>query len=133
MDASLLTSLFGADGRWCGPCTVIVNADAHVQTIGSDAIVQGGVKAFSPRLITGRIPADNVAMMPGQRVLVLYRRVVQRQGSAEDRVQTTVHVIDTANVAAVEFDGVESLAKLGLKVPEREVPSRCEPNYTTTR
>ncbi len=101
MDASLLANLFGVEGHWSGPCTIVVNADAYVQTIGADAIVQGGVKAYSPRLITGRIPADNAVLLPGQRAIVLYKRTVQRQGSAEDRVQTTVQVIDTDQVVSV--------------------------------
>jgi hypothetical protein len=133
MDASLLANMFGVEGHWSGPCTVVVNGDAHVQVIGSDAIVQGGVKAYSPRLITGRIPADNVLMLPGQRALVLYKRTVHRTGNAEDRVQTTVQVVDTDQVIAVEFDSPDALKKLGLPVPERENPSRCEPNYTATR
>jgi hypothetical protein len=133
MDASLLASLFGADGRWSGPVTVIVNADANVQSIGVDSIIQGGVKAFAPRLITGRIPADNAMLLPGNSAIVLVKRTVQRQGNAEDRIQHTVQVIDIAHVAAVEFDTLDALAKLGLPVPEREFPSRCEPNYTARR
>jgi len=133
MDASLLANMFGVEGRWCGPCTIVVNADAHVHTIGTDAIVAGGVKAYSPRLITGRIPADNVMMLPGQRALVLHKRTVHRTGNAEDRIQTTVQVVDTDHVVAVEFENLDALKKLGLPVPERESPSRCEPNYTATR
>jgi hypothetical protein len=133
MDASLLASLFGVEGRWSGPCTVIVAADAHVNAIGADSIIQGGVKAYSPRLITGRIPADHVLMLPGNHALVLTKRTVQRQGSAEDRVQNTVQVVDVSHVVAVEFDNLEALAKLGLSTPERESPSRCEPNYTAHR
>ncbi len=133
MDASLLANMFGVEGRWSGPCTIVVQGEAHVQPIGADAIVQGGVKAYSPRLITGRIPADHVLMLPGQRALVLHKRTVQRQGSAEDRVQTTVQVVDTDHVIAVEFDSLEALKKLGLPAPERENPNRCEPNYTATK
>ena len=35
MDAGLLTKLFGSD--WSGPCTVIIDADASIQTAGSDS------------------------------------------------------------------------------------------------
>lgn len=133
MDASLLASLFGAEGRWSGPCTVVVAADAHIQAIGVDSIIQGGVKAYSPRLITGRIPADNAMLLPGNRALVLTKRTVHRQGSAEDRIQNTVQVIDTEQIVAIEFDNLDALTRLGLKAPEREFPSRCEPNYTAHR
>src|SRR5262249_24230333 len=133
MDANLLATLFGVEGRGSGPCRIIVNAEAHVHTIGSDAIVQGGIKAYSPRLITGRVPADNVMMLPGQRALVLYKRTVHRTGNAEDRIQTTVQVVDTDHVVAVDFETLDALKNLGLPVPDRESPSRCEPNYTATR
>src|SRR5438309_2088297 len=62
MNVKLLGKLFGIDGRWSGPCTVIVDADADVQSISNDSIVQGGMKSFAPRLITGRVTADAVRL-----------------------------------------------------------------------
>jgi hypothetical protein len=117
MDLELLTQLFGSRGRWSGPCTIIVRADAHVQTIGNDAIVQGGVKSYSPRLITGRIPADHVMLLPDRSALLLIRRNVQRQATGEDQVQFTLQVVNTAHVVAVEFDRLDALAQLGVAAP----------------
>lgn len=117
MDASLLASLFGADGRWSGPCTVILDADANIQSIGNDAIVQGGVKAFSPRLITGRIAADHVMLLPDQRALLLVKRLVVRQSTGEDQVNHTLQIVDVNHVAAVEFDRLDMLTRLGVSVP----------------
>ncbi|MCX7701013.1 MAG: hypothetical protein N2039_09060 [Gemmataceae bacterium] len=117
MDVELLTQLFGTKGRWSGPCTVIIRADAHVQTIGNDAIVQGGVKTYSPRLITGRVPADHVMLLPDRSALLLIKRNIQRQATGEDQVQYTLQVVNTAHVAAVEFDRLDALQQLGVAAP----------------
>jgi hypothetical protein len=116
MDASVLTALFGSESKWSGPCTVIVDAEASIQVTGADAIVSGGVKAFSPRLITGRLPADQAQFLANHQSLVIVKRNVTRQGGA-DQVTHTLHVIDIRHVAAIEFDHLEALGKLGVTAP----------------
>jgi hypothetical protein len=117
MDASLLAMLFGSEPRWSGPCTIIVNADANIQAIGADAIVQGGVKSFSPRLITGRLQADNSLYLPKQQAIVLTRKSVVRAGGNADQVTHTLHIVDVGHVVAIEFDQLEPLTKLGIAAP----------------
>ncbi len=116
MDSSLLTMLFGSEPRWSGPCTVIVDANASVQSIGADAIVQGGVKAFAPRLITGRLQADQALYLPKQQAIVLARKTVTRAGGA-DQVAHTLQVVNIQHLVAIEFDQLEPLAKLGIAAP----------------
>ena len=84
---------------------------------GARAIVQGGVKAYSPRLITGRVQADQALLLPNHNALVLMKRTVHRQGTSEDSVQNMLQIVDVGHVAAVEFDRVDVLAKLGLSAP----------------
>jgi len=117
MDANLLATLFGTDGQWTGPCTVILDAPANVQSIGGDAIVQGGMKAFSPRLITGRIPADHAMLLPDRRAMLLVKRTIIRQSTGEDQVNHTLQAIDIGHIAAVEFDRLDALGRLGVKAP----------------
>ena len=116
MDASLLAMLFGSEPRWSGPCTVIVDANANVLPIGADAIVQGGVKAFAPRLITGRLQADAALFLPKQQALVLTRKTVSRSGGA-DQITHTLHVVDIHHLVALEFDQLDPLTKLGIAAP----------------
>ena len=117
MDASLLGQLFGTDGQWSGPCTVILDAAAHVQTTGTDSIVQGGLKSFSPRLITGRVPADRVRCLPKVSALVLVQRHVIPQHTGDDLIRHSVFVVDSTHVVAVEFDRSDVLARLGIEEP----------------
>jgi hypothetical protein len=118
MDVSLLAMLFGPDGRWSGPCTVILDADANVEATGSDAIVQGGIKSYAPRLITGRIVADNVRLMPDCSALVLIHRQLIKKSTGDDLVKHTLLVVDVSHVAAIEFDNLEVLAALGVQPPK---------------
>ncbi len=118
MDASLLAMLFGTDGRWSGPCVVILDAEANVQTTGSDAIVQGGVKVFAPRLITGRIPATHVRLLPDLSALLVVQRYVVHQNTDADLIRHTLLVVDIGHVAGVEFDNLDVLATLGVQPPK---------------
>ncbi|MFL5340138.1 MAG: hypothetical protein ACJ8F7_08295 [Gemmataceae bacterium] len=117
MNVKLLGKLFGTDGRWSGPCTVIVDADADVQSISNDSIVQGGMKSFAPRLITGRVVADAVRLLPEEGALLLVRTTVIRQSTGEDIVKQSLQVVDVPHVAAVEFAGLTALANLGVPPP----------------
>ncbi len=118
MDASLLAMLFGTDGRWAGPCTVILDADANVEATGSDAIVQGGIKSYAPRLITGRVAADNVRLLPDNSALMLVHRHLIKKNTGDDLVKHTLLVVDASHVAAIEFDNMEVLAALGVQPPK---------------
>ncbi|HEV3145892.1 MAG TPA: hypothetical protein VGZ47_18550 [Gemmataceae bacterium] len=120
MNAGLLSSLFGSGGRWSGPCTLIVSADASAEAIGSDSIVQGGQKFYAPRLITGRIVADAVRLLPEQTALIAVRRHVIRQSAGDDRSEFTMIVVNTDDVVAVEFRDLRSLSALGIQPPSLE-------------
>ena len=118
MNANLLGKLFGTDGRWSGPCVVILDADADVHAVGNDSIVQGGLKSFAPRLITGRLVADAVRLMPDAEALLLVQKTVIRQQTGEDILKQALLVVDTNHVAAVEFAGLGALSTLGISPPK---------------
>ena len=118
MNPNLLAKLFGADGRWCGPCRVILDANADVQSISNDSFVQGGLKNFAPRRITGRVAADAVRLLPDQQALLLVQTTVIRQGTGEDIVKRSMLVVDTGHVAAIEFPDLGSLSALGIDPPK---------------
>ena len=118
MNAALLAKLLGTDDRWNGPCTVILDADAHVQSTGSDSIVSGGLKSFAPRLITGRVPADAVRLLADQTALLLVQTQTIRQSTGDDIVRQTLLVVDAAHVAAIEFADLAALARLGVQPPK---------------
>lgn len=118
MDTSLLAMLFGTDGRWSGPCVIILDAEANVQTTGNDAIVQGGVKTFAPRLITGRIPATHVRLLPDMSALVVIQRYVVQKNSDADLIRHNLLIVDAGHIAGVEFDNLDVLATLGVQPPK---------------
>jgi len=118
MNAQLLTKLFGADGRWNGACTVIINADANVAPIGNDAIVTGGLKSFAPRLITGRIQADAVKFAAELSSLLLIQKTVIRQQTGDDLIKQTLSIVDVDHVAAIEFAELGALDRMGIAPPK---------------
>jgi len=118
MNTRLLAKLFGPEGAWSGPCTVIVDADVSVQSIGSDSIVQGGLKSYSPRLITGRLAADAARLLPEEKAIVVVQKQVIRKNADTDVVQHKMLVVNVDHVAAVEFDGLRALETLGLPAPK---------------
>jgi len=123
MQARVLAKLFGHHKQWHGACTVVLNADASIQTSGTDSIVNAGTKVYAPRLISGRVTADAVCLLPEELVLVLVQHTRIRQATGEDHFQQTVMVVDAAHVAAVEFLEGAPLAALGLPDPPPQVPS----------
>ena len=118
MNAALLSKLFGTDGRWSSACTVVLDADANIQITGTDAIVQGGLKSFAPRLITGRVPVDAARYMPDQSALLLIQRQVIRQTTGDDIVRQTLLIVDIGHVAAIEFADLRALELLGVPPPK---------------
>lgn len=117
MNGQLLTKLFGTSGKWSGACTIILNADANVQTLSNDSIIQGGLKSFAPRLITGRVVADTVRLLPEDTALLAVQKTVIRQQTGDDLVRHTLVVIDTEHVAAIEFPDLASLKQLEIAPP----------------
>lgn len=119
MKSGTLNKLFGNEKQWHGPCIVVVDAEAAIQSSGTDAIVNAGVKMFAPRLISGRIDADAACYLPDDHAMVVVQKCRIRQATGEDQVQQTVLVIDVDHVAAIEFAHAKSLADLGLTDPPK--------------
>jgi hypothetical protein len=119
MHVKLLSKYFGADRQWRGPCVVVLTADATIQSTGSDSIMQGGTKAYSPRLISGRVAGDSVCLLADDNALLLVQTQRIRQATGEDLTQRTLVVVDLEHVAAVEFPDVEPLAAFGVSPPGR--------------
>lgn len=117
MHAGVLQRYFGSDRQWRGPCVVVLDADATIQTPGSDSILQSGVKAFAPRLISGRVAADTVCLWADEAVLLLVQTLRLRQATGEDQHQQTLTVVDLAHVAAIEFTGPDALRAFGVPEP----------------
>ena len=117
MHAELLTKLFGANQEWHGPCTVILDAEASVQTAGADSIQSGGAKLYAPRSVSGRIAADAACLLPEAKALVIVQQQRIRQSTGEEVVKATVGILDPARIVAVEFAGTDHLATLGLPMP----------------
>ena len=117
MHAGLLAKLFGTDRRWRGPCTVVVDADASIQTTGVDSIVQSGVKVFAPRLISGRLNADAACLLADESALILVQAHRIRQATGEDLHQQTVILVDLDHIAAIEFPDATGLRGLNLEPP----------------
>jgi len=117
MQPALLQKMFGNDRRWRGPCTVVVDADASIQTTGVDSIVQSGVKVYAPRLISGRVAADAACLLTEGNALILVQTLRIRQATGEDQHQQTLVVVDLDHVAAVEFPDASSLSGLGIEPP----------------
>jgi hypothetical protein len=126
MDAGLLRKIFGQGQQWQGPCTIILSAEASVQTIGSDSIVGSGAKVYAQRLVSGRILADHVCLLQDGSTLVIVQQQKIRQATGEDVLKQTLFVTDAAHVAALEFADVGALTTLGLCTPPGK-PSGSHP------
>jgi hypothetical protein len=117
MNILLLQTLFGHEQQWQGPCTVILDAAAAVQTTGSDSVVGGGAKIYAPRATSGRVNADAVCLLDdSSAVLMLIQQKVQLP-TGESALKQLLTVADPAWVVAVEFEGSVPLAALGLTAP----------------
>jgi hypothetical protein len=116
MNTALLQKLFGTDSRWQGPCTLILDAGAAVQTLGADSMGPSAVKNYAPRLVSGRIAADVVSWTPDGTAVLAVQQQKMLQGSGEV-VKQTLLVLDPARVVAVEFIDTAVLGKLGVGAP----------------
>ena len=121
MDAGLLVKIFGSDSAWNGPCTVILDAEASVRPTGPDSILAGGIKNYSPRVISGRVAADNVCLLADHSALLLVQRHRHRQSTGEELLKQTLLVVDVAHVVGLEFTDTSLLA--ALDVPEAPIPT----------
>lgn len=117
MNAAILNKIFGADKTWRGPCIIVLDAEASVQTHGVDTIVGSGVKSYAPRLVSGRIQADQVCLVADASTLVIVQQQKTRGASGEERVNQALIVADIAHVVAVEFPDTKALSDLGLSLP----------------
>lgn len=117
MDAGLLGKIFGMDKAWHGPCTIIMDAEAAVSTVGTDSLLGGGAKQFAPRIISGRISCDSVCLLPDAKALVILQHLKVRQASGEEVVMQPMTVADISHIVAVELLDTSALAKLGLTAP----------------
>jgi hypothetical protein len=125
MDSGLLKTLFGSSAAWHGACTVLVDAETTVKTTGTDSIVQGGVKSYSPRVTSGRVAADAVCFHPDHNALLTVQRVRTKGHTGEEVVHQTLIILDVSHVVGVEFEDLERLARLGLAAP----PMPDKPHY----
>ncbi|MCS6851497.1 MAG: hypothetical protein NZ700_10070 [Gemmataceae bacterium] len=117
MDAAILTRLFGRDQQWHGPCTVILGAEATVQTVGGDSIASAGAKVYAPRVISGRVAADAVCLLYDASALLILQQQRVRQATGEEFVKQTLTVADVGSIAAIEFFDTAPLANLGVPAP----------------
>jgi len=116
MNPALLQKLFGTESRWQGPCTLILDADAVVQTLGADSIGPSAVKNYAPRLVSGRITADVICLTPdGTALLVVQQQKISTGGG--EVVKQILLVIDPARLVAVEFVDTAVLTLLGVAPP----------------
>lgn len=117
MNAALLGKLFGHDQRWLGPCVVVLDAEATIQTQGTDSIIGGGAKSYAPRSVSGRIQADAACLLQDGSALVLLQQQKNRSTTGEETLRQTLTIADTAHVVAVEFNDTKALGSLGLSPP----------------
>lgn len=121
MDVALLAKIFGRDQRWCGPCTLIMDAEACVSTLGVDAIVGGGAKNYAPRMVSGRVVADAVCLLHDNSALLVVQQTRLRQPTGEEIVKQSLIVADPVHVVAIEFLDTAPLAQLGMNAPNTTI------------
>jgi len=117
MDARLLNKLFGAEQRWHGPCTIVLDSEAGIQTIGADSIGASATKSYAPRLVSGRVLADGVCLAADCTALLVVQQQKLRQVTGEEITRHALLIIDPKHVIAVEFFDYNALGLLGLQPP----------------
>ena len=117
MNTALLVKILGKDQSWHGPCTVIMQGEAAVATQGMDSLLGGGTKQYAPRVISGRIVADAVCLLPeGQALLILQQQKI-KASTGDERVQQLLTIADISYIMAIEFPDTGALAVLGVPGP----------------
>src|SRR5260370_12471615 len=117
LDSAILTKIFGNDQSWQGPCTVILDAEASVQTLGADSIGASATKSYAPRLVSGRILADSVCFLADQKALLAVQLQKTRHPTGEEVIRPTLTIMDPARVVAVEFFHTAPLTNLEVRQP----------------
>jgi hypothetical protein len=124
MNLELLEKLVGGDREWSGPCTVILDADAVVQSSGPDHIMGGGLKTYAPRHASGRLDADTCLLMKDHQALILVRQMAYKDSTGSDCIKQSMLVVDTKHVVALEYPHTHALKK--LDVPPPFIPEDAE-------
>ncbi len=117
MDSAVLAKIFGSDQSWQGPCTVILDAEASVQTLGADSIGASATKSYAPRLVSGRVLADSVCLMADSKALLAIQLQKTRHPTGEEVIRPTLTIMDPARIVAVEFFHTAALTPLGVTQP----------------
>ncbi len=119
MDAGLLAKLFGKSQEWQGPCVVVLDADASVQTVGTDSVAGGGTKLYAPRAVSGRIAADSALLLADGTAMMLIQQVRVRQATGEEVVKQTLTIADPRHIVAIEYAETAgyALQAMGLTAP----------------
>lgn len=125
MDAGFLERLLGPSHIWAGPCVVILDAAAAINTPGPDSVVAGGMKSYAPRVPTGRLCADAVMLLKEEEVLLVVEQRHHKDSTGQSHVKRTLTVVDALRVVGVEFENINPLKQLGLGEP----PSVRETEY----
>jgi len=131
LDATVLAKIFGGEHQWQGPCTVILDADASVQTLGADSIGASATKSYAPRLVSGRIFADSVCLMTDGKALLAIQLQKIRHPTGEEVVRPTLTIMDPEHVVAIEFFHIAALTALGVPQPALRTGSHPGSNART--
>jgi hypothetical protein len=121
MDIGLLKKLFGTEQEWQGACTIVLDADANVTPVGTDAIGTGGAKNWAPRIISGRVTADAVCLLRDATAIVLLQQQRSKTATGEEMVRQTLTLADPAHIVAIEFNDAvpQALTAVGLALPSQ--------------
>jgi hypothetical protein len=117
MNSALLVKILGKDQSWHGPCTVIMQGEAAIATQGMDSLLGGGTKQYAPRVISGRIVADAVCLLPESQALLILQQQKIKQSTGDERVQQLLTIADISYIMAIEFPDTAALAGLGVGAP----------------
>jgi hypothetical protein len=119
MDAGLLTKIFGHDQVWHGPCTVVLDADVSIQTVGNDGSHGAGAKMYAPRCVSGRVATDSVCLLKDGSALVVMQQYKIQQETGKDATRQFLMVINPRSVIAIEFPEIMPLVlqSLGVSIP----------------
>src|SRR5262249_2164014 len=119
MDAGLLAKLFGNAQQWQGPCTIVLDAEATVQTAGTDALGAAGQKNWAPRTVSGRMLADSPCLLPAGSGPGMVHAQANKTAPGEETIKQTLTIADAKHVVAIEFSETAGmvLQSLGLALP----------------
>jgi hypothetical protein len=127
VDAGFLERLVGESRTWSGPCVVILDAAAAINTPGPDSIVVGGQKSYAPRVPTGRLAADAVMLLKEEEILLVVEQRNHKDNTGQTRVKRTLTVVDTMRVVGVEFENIAALNRLDVPEPPAVNESEYRP------